>query len=111
MLIRYHPAFVRMLVVLCQKILYASPPSPNLTQESSRSTIIVSVAPSKNKLKKEVEMLNAASLDRMLGSCKCSNCNKDGKMKMCSGCHMVGYCGAECQKAQWAAHKAFCKRK
>ena len=31
------------------------------------------------------------------------------KPKRCSGCLLVRYCGAACQKADWRAHKAACK--
>jgi hypothetical protein len=34
----------------------------------------------------------------------------DGKLKECSRCRSVLYCGRACQKADWAAHKATCKR-
>jgi hypothetical protein len=33
-----------------------------------------------------------------------------GKLKECSSCRSVRYCGAACQKADWPAHKATCKR-
>jgi hypothetical protein len=33
-----------------------------------------------------------------------------GKLKECSSCRSVRYCGRECQKADWPAHKATCKR-
>ena len=29
--------------------------------------------------------------------------------KLCSGCRVVRYCGAACQKADWRAHKAACR--
>ena len=29
--------------------------------------------------------------------------------KRCSGCRLVHYCGAGCQKADWPAHKAACQ--
>jgi hypothetical protein len=33
-----------------------------------------------------------------------------GKLKECSTCRSVRYCGRECQKEDWPAHKATCKR-
>jgi hypothetical protein len=33
-----------------------------------------------------------------------------GKLKECSGCRAVRYCGRPCQLADWPAHKATCKR-
>ena len=29
--------------------------------------------------------------------------------KLCSGCRLVRYCGAGCQKADWPAHRAACR--
>ena len=29
--------------------------------------------------------------------------------KRCSGCRLVRYCGAACQKADWPAHKTACR--
>ena len=29
--------------------------------------------------------------------------------KLCSGCRLVRYCGAACQKADWPAHRAACR--
>jgi MYND finger len=40
-------------------------------------------------------------------------CHKCGKvaatMKRCTGCHLVSYCSAACQKTSWKDHKASCK--
>jgi hypothetical protein len=33
-----------------------------------------------------------------------------GKLRDCSGCKSVRYCGRECQKADWSVHKPTCKR-
>ncbi|KAH0377206.1 hypothetical protein KCU92_g9361, partial [Aureobasidium melanogenum] len=39
----------------------------------------------------------------------CANCNKTGSaMKICSRCRQEWYCSADCQKARWSSHKAFC---
>jgi hypothetical protein len=35
---------------------------------------------------------------------------ENGKLRECSGCRSVRYCGKDCQKADWPAHKATCKR-
>jgi hypothetical protein len=35
---------------------------------------------------------------------------ENGKLQECSGCRSVRYCGKDCQKADWPAHKATCKR-
>jgi hypothetical protein len=34
----------------------------------------------------------------------------NSKLKDCSGCKTVRYCGKACQKAHWPAHKATCRR-
>eukprot|EP00884_Botryococcus_braunii_P005384 jgi/Botrbrau1/14847/Bobra.0326s0001.1 len=44
----------------------------------------------------------------------CGKCNKDGdgvKLKLCSGCNIVFYCGRDCQVLHWPSHKATCKAK
>jgi hypothetical protein len=33
-----------------------------------------------------------------------------GKLKECAACRAVRYCGKACQKEDWPAHKATCKR-
>jgi hypothetical protein len=44
---------------------------------------------------------------------KCANCNKitveKGETQRCAGCDSVRYCGEECQKQAWGAHKPICK--
>ena len=32
------------------------------------------------------------------------------KIKKCSGCYMVWYCGPSCQKEDWATHKYACQK-
>jgi hypothetical protein len=45
----------------------------------------------------------------------CANCRitakllQDGKLKECSGCRSVHYCGKACQKVDWPVHKATCR--
>lgn len=42
---------------------------------------------------------------------KCRKCESEkGKMRLCKGCLMVGYCTPECQRADWNEHKEKCKR-
>lgn len=41
---------------------------------------------------------------------KCAHCGKSAvNLKRCGICHKVFYCGHDCQKADWTAHKADCK--
>jgi hypothetical protein len=46
----------------------------------------------------------------------CANCRitakllQGGKLKECSGCRSVHYCGKACQQADWPVHKATCRR-
>ncbi|KAJ7766049.1 hypothetical protein B0H16DRAFT_1522878 [Mycena metata] len=37
-----------------------------------------------------------------------AGCGKPGEMR-CSGCKILRYCGSECQKKDWKAHKLDCK--
>ena len=42
---------------------------------------------------------------------RCAVCGaSSGELLLCSGCHGVRYCGRDCQKADWRAHKAACRR-
>ena len=48
----------------------------------------------------------------------CANCGKVGgddddgvKLKKCSACHLVKYCGFDCQKAHRPLHKNACKKR
>ncbi len=45
----------------------------------------------------------------------CASCgvagNDDVKLKKCNGCHLVRYCGVECQKAHRNQHKRECKKR
>ena len=44
----------------------------------------------------------------------CASCKSfvgpEKKLKRCSGCEKVYYCGIDCQKADWAKHKLECKK-
>ena len=48
---------------------------------------------------------------RPLANCACCNKreNQKERHKACAACKMVFYCCKDCQKANWGAHKAFCK--
>ena len=39
----------------------------------------------------------------------CANCGKHGKLKSCTACSLVKYCGADCQRAHRKQHKKACK--
>ena len=44
----------------------------------------------------------------------CANCGKQGsdtKLKDCTACRLVKYCGVECQKAHRKQHKKTCKKR
>jgi hypothetical protein len=36
--------------------------------------------------------------------------SRSGELKECAACRAVRYCGKACQKEDWPAHKATCKR-
>jgi hypothetical protein len=52
----------------------------------------------------------AAALPK-LPAARCARCGVGGgaAAKRCGACMAVAYCGAECQRAHWAEHKAACK--
>ena len=45
----------------------------------------------------------------------CANCGKQGsdvvKLKNCTACRLVKYCGVDCQKAHRKQHKKACKQR
>ena len=44
----------------------------------------------------------------------CNHCGApeaDARLRACSGCLSVRYCGAACSKAAWPAHKEECRRR
>jgi hypothetical protein len=41
---------------------------------------------------------------------KTAEATQAGKLLSCTACRRVQYCGRECQKADWPAHKETCKR-
>lgn len=47
---------------------------------------------------------------KIYGKMSCGVCGKEDA-KRCAGCGTVAYCGKECQKAGWKAHKRFCHRR
>lgn len=42
-------------------------------------------------------------------TCDAPNCNKKSPEKRCSRCKTVYYCNAACAKANWRAHKPYCR--
>ena len=40
----------------------------------------------------------------------CNECNAVNAKLRCSGCRVVHYCNANCQRANWKRHKSVCKR-
>ena len=58
-------------------------------------------------------MKNAPGVDD--ASVACANCGKHGsdtvKLKNCTACRLVKYCGVDCQKAHRKQHKGACKKR
>ena len=59
-------------------------------------------------------MLNATSdsIGKAVGKIarECHICVRPQARLRCGKCQLVRYCGTECQRADWAAHKPTCKR-
>merc|ERR1712012_745291 len=41
--------------------------------------------------------------------CLCGACGATGAPLLCTGCRLVRYCSAPCQRIAWKEHKAYCK--
>jgi hypothetical protein len=46
---------------------------------------------------------------RAVGCEVCHRWPEAGVLGFCSGCNLVGYCGPECQRRDWPAHKTGCR--
>ncbi|KAF7297031.1 MYND-type domain-containing protein [Mycena indigotica] len=53
--------------------------------------------------------------DIVLKRCGNPACNEQEaqvqEFKRCAGCHLISYCGSECQKTDWRRHKQACKER
>jgi hypothetical protein len=50
-------------------------------------------------------------VDGQLVEHKCAACGAtEGKLTRCSGCGKAYYCGKACQRSDWGAHRAVCRR-
>jgi hypothetical protein len=58
----------------------------------------------------QVERTQAAATRSCAYAC-CANLGGDGGSKLCSGCRVARYCGAECSHADWrqGGHRRVCK--
>ena len=54
--------------------------------------------------------IRAALVAKAATSKRCAICGAGGKLKKCSGCHTVRYCGADCQQADWPDHRRTCRK-
>ena len=39
----------------------------------------------------------------------CSNCDKEGDFKKCTGCKFARNCSKKCQSTDWPSHRELCK--
>ena len=60
-------------------------------------------------------MMNCVGADDGDEVYACANCGKLGsnnvKLKDCTACRLVKYCGVDCQKAHRKRHKKICKQR
>jgi hypothetical protein len=56
------------------------------------------------------EELTALSSERACVSANCMGCGATRKLKTCAKCKVARFCGAECVRRAWPAHKPHCKR-
>lgn len=48
--------------------------------------------------------------ERLRAYKRCGKCNSTDNLKLCSTCHGIHYCSAECQKGDWQEHKVQCPK-
>ena len=54
--------------------------------------------------------LASLAAERAYVSVCCMGCGATRKLKTCARCKVARFCGAECVRRSWAAHKPHCKR-
>jgi hypothetical protein len=67
------------------------------------------VAPGQNVGAAVVALKVLASERAYVSSC-CMGCGATRKLKTCAKCRVARFCGAECVRSAWPAHKPHCKR-
>ena len=67
----------------------------------------------KKALLSETSLIGTSHVRSSKDRHQCAHCGKadDGTLKKCTACSQVLYCGRECQKAHWKAHKSECKKR
>jgi hypothetical protein len=64
------------------------------------------------KIRDFVQSIDSESFSKIGGKCAACGTTASGgvSFKQCGGCRKVSYCGEECQRAHWKAHKVVCKK-
>ena len=58
--------------------------------------------------KKYINLENSIIQKYQIGGGKCAYCSKEGPIRHCDRCRLIGYCCTECQKADWPRHSLDC---
>ncbi|KAH8797784.1 hypothetical protein DL96DRAFT_1688384 [Flagelloscypha sp. PMI_526] len=60
---------------------------------------------------KEIVTLDGLMLTQLVSMCYNDDCqSREFKLRVCSKCCLVQYCGHECQKRHWKVHRHFCRK-
>jgi len=84
-------------------------PLANLQYDGPRESIFsIGHLANSSRLESKKEKAVKAILDK----CSYPNCkytNTSTELQECASCHLVRYCGRDCQVAHWEEHKPICK--
>jgi xylose isomerase len=81
-------------------------PVPYIEEARQQGLKILGNSVAQQKMARFAE--SAAEMARNEKACRV--CEALEKTKKCSGCEKVYYCGRECQRADWKAHKSSCRQ-
>lgn len=124
----WEPSLPRKAVKMVDAVIARSPKATELVARARKEMKIKDPEALANRLRGSDEKLEGFEEDRKHSKGRrfvgngvplietCDGCSKqrnpltDPAMKRCSRCKLAKYCDVDCQKADWSAHKALCRK-